>query len=126
MNMACWDGTNWFPVTNGVSMDGAAPAAVSALAANGAEIYVGGRFRFAGGMPNSDFSIWRLPVRLRITLMDEALRISWPSLPGTSVLETAESLTSWRGATNDVATAGQEAVVTIPREARGFYRLRKP
>jgi len=56
-NIAQWDGTNWSPLGSGVSWPFSG-VAVDSLAAPGCDLYVGGRFRFAGGLPATNIARW--------------------------------------------------------------------
>jgi len=58
--IARWDGSRWSSLSSGVagSRDGLRPAAVYAIAVRGAEVYVGGRFRTAGGVAAEGIARW--------------------------------------------------------------------
>jgi hypothetical protein len=58
-NVALWNGSYWSPLSSGIS--GSSPAgyaAVNALAVSGTNLYVGGDFANAGGVPASNIAEW--------------------------------------------------------------------
>jgi hypothetical protein len=58
--IARWDGRAWSPLGSGVSgsRDVVRPTAVYAIAVRGREVYVGGRFATAGGVPANGIARW--------------------------------------------------------------------
>ena len=60
--IACWNGTNWTPLGSGLDDSAGSPAAALALAVHdagsGPELYVGGFFTLAGGVPASRIARW--------------------------------------------------------------------
>ena len=56
-NIARWDGTNWSALGTGVTWPYSGPA-VDSLAASASELYVGGRFRTAGGVAAMNVAKW--------------------------------------------------------------------
>ena len=56
-SIARWDGSAWSALGSGVT-DGLQPGQVFALAVSGNNLYVGGYFRVAGGLPNFGFAKW--------------------------------------------------------------------
>jgi hypothetical protein len=127
-NVARWDGTHWTPLGDGLEFGYSAPPGVAALAIRTGELIVGGRFEFAGGWPASDFSVWHFPPRLRITRLNQAVELSWPSAAAGYVLQAAETLESpvWRPVTNPpVALGGETSVIESTSHRTFFYRLLK-
>ncbi len=65
-NVAKWDGATWSPLgstANGVGTQSYSPSPqVSALAAVGRDVWVGGRFDTAGGWPSQNFGHWYDPL----------------------------------------------------------------
>jgi hypothetical protein len=53
-NIARWDGTNWWPLGDGIELSGN----VYAMALNGSAIYAAGRFSSAGGIAANDIAVW--------------------------------------------------------------------
>jgi len=90
-------------------------------------LYVGGRFKFAGGKPASDYAIWNLPQALQIRQTAERVVISWAEAAADYVLEVAASVdaVSWHTAPDEPVLVGREYTVTnSPLDSRAFYRLR--
>ena len=58
--IARWDGRTWSPLGAGLSgtRDGLRPTAVYAIAVRGRDVYVGGRFVTAGGIPANGIARW--------------------------------------------------------------------
>jgi len=50
-----WDGTNWSALGSNGTNDGAITDAVKAIAVRGIEVYIGGDFINAGGIPEADY-----------------------------------------------------------------------
>jgi hypothetical protein len=51
-NIACWNGSNWSPLSNGIN------GVVYALAVSGTNLYAGGRFTKAGGVATANIARW--------------------------------------------------------------------
>src|SRR5262249_16329845 len=57
-NIAQWNGINWSPVGAGVSQGVNQFSTVTALASSGPNVYAGGIFNTAGGLPANDIAQW--------------------------------------------------------------------
>jgi hypothetical protein len=56
--IARWDGTSWHPLADGVTGCNNCTPQVYAVAVNGSDVYVGGRFNTAGGVSASGIAKW--------------------------------------------------------------------
>jgi len=56
LNVACWDGTNWAPLGDGLG--GGSTDAVHALAWNNGQLYAGGKFVSGGGIIVNNIARW--------------------------------------------------------------------
>jgi hypothetical protein len=124
--IARWDGTSWSVFGDGASRGISSPPSVSALAVDEERICVGGHFKFAGGKPASDFSLWHSPPKLRITRLGNSVQLSWPGWNPDPVLQASETLssTSWRTVTNaPVMVDGENQVLDALLGLARFYRL---
>ncbi len=70
-HLARWNGTSWNPLGSGVAGGNLQNSEVGALAVNGDNLYVGGRFDRAGDKVSHRFAEWRQPeVDLSLKLTD--------------------------------------------------------
>jgi hypothetical protein len=124
--LASWDGTNWTVFDRGVTRGVFSLPSVRALAWHPEGLCVGGHFKFAGGSPASDFSIWRFPPRLRIERLNHTTHLSWTAADSDYFLQATEDLSSesWHTLTNAPVTLENRRTVIDhrPRQHR-FYRL---
>ncbi len=56
-HIARWDGTNWHRLTTGIASDSFSPS-VTALAVSGMNLFVGGTFSSADGLPTANIARW--------------------------------------------------------------------
>jgi hypothetical protein len=56
--IALWDGTEWSPLGSGITQSGGGSPFVYAIYKDGDNIYVGGLFDMAGGIPVNNIAVW--------------------------------------------------------------------
>jgi len=116
--LAQWDGTNWSVFGGGATRGISSPPSVSALAADDEGLCVAGHFKFAGGKPASNFSLWHWPPVLRLERVGSRIIISWH--PSIGILQGAPTV---NGAWSDVP--GPTAVITNDiMQPQQFYRVK--
>jgi hypothetical protein len=120
-----WDGSRWSKLGSGIS-DPARRMRVSALLARENDLFVGGRFPFAGGKPSANVARWVERPQLRIDCEVDALgsmRARVRGEPGLSLrLETSTDLREWNLIESDNDNR-HEVRFGAPTSAKRFYRL---
>jgi len=123
-NIGKWDGYSWAPLSSGL-LPG---SAVYALAASGAELFVGGYFPIAGNTASTDIALWHIPHSLNIQRLANEIVLSWPATGTNFVLEATADLgeANWQGVSGTPNIANDECVVTLaPGPGNQFFRLRR-
>ncbi|HYF61547.1 MAG TPA: hypothetical protein VD886_01960 [Herpetosiphonaceae bacterium] len=94
-NMARWDGESWQPLGQGVAghANDPVPARVTQLAVWDGDVYVGGQFWFAGGMPARSLAIWHAAEPIQ---EPAEFRLSLPLLTSSIVQPESSSLSAER------------------------------
>jgi hypothetical protein len=136
-NVACWDGGSWTTLGTGNSANGASPiGVVTALAAWGNDLYVGGTFQRIGQKPAFRICRWNdqttflPPTALQLAnplmLPDGRFQVRVGASGGASyVLEMTTNLTDWRPLlTNSVGASDfvDSSALNLPAQ---FYRTRQ-
>jgi hypothetical protein len=89
--IAKWNGTNWVQLGSGLGRPPDYAMALS-LALRGADLFVGGIFSTAGGLPADNLSIWHIPQSLEFARVAGRLHISWPTQAIDYVLQRRDTL----------------------------------
>jgi trimeric autotransporter adhesin len=136
-NVACWDDGSWTTLGTGNSANGASPiGVVTALAAWGNDLYVGGTFQRIGQKPAFRICRWNdqttflpptaLQLANPVMLPDGRFQVRVGASGGASyVLETTTNLTDWRPLlTNSVGASDfvDSSALNLPAQ---FYRTRQ-
>ncbi len=129
-SIAMWGGGTWVSLGSGTShsIGLGGVGAVGAMAASGANLFIGGTFTSVGGKPATNIALWHIPHALGITHQAGQVTVSWPATGSNLVLETSTSLpaTNWVEVPEPPIVAEDHQVVTNRAAEPGqFYRLRR-
>ena len=130
--LARWDGT-WSPLGNSITLSSGSSGAVSAMAAAGFDLYLGGIFEVAGDKPQSNFAHWNeqknlSPMQIQLTpapLPAGVQIIVLADHADTFVVESSGDLRAWAPllVTNAVPVTIIDS--NPPPAGRRYYRARQ-
>ncbi len=120
--VAIWNGTNWSSLGEGIS-----GGYVQVVVCAGAQIHCGGDFRFAGGKPASDFTIWHLPLSLEINRAQNNVLVSWPWALGAQPQNAQPAASfAWRDITSSPQMySNRVSIKNVASNNATFFRLKQ-